>query len=284
MNGKIGIVGQGFVGRSYAKMFEARGYSVIRYSLEDEYRPNRSLIADCQLVLVAVPTPTTQRGFDGSAVCEALKDISLLGGAVALKSTVLPGFTESVQNAFPHLTVLYAPEFLSEATAEADVEDPFCTIIGLPRDTAQHRQAAEDFRSVLPPAGETLICSSLEAELIKYAHNTLAYAKVVMVNLLSELGQKMGADWEPIKKGLSADPMVAPFHLDPVHKNGRGAGGNCLVKDFEAFLRSYEKIVGDHDGIRMLHALRDKNLRLLRSTGKDLDILERVYGSDIDKL
>lgn len=281
---RIGVVGQGFVGRSYANAFEARGYSVARYSLEKEYLPNRGLIADCSIVFLAVPTPTTPQGFDDSAIHAALRDVGLARGIVVIKSTVLPGTTETIQSAFPQLAVLYSPEFLSEDTATIDVANPFCTIIGMPRETEVHREAARALFNVLPHADKTLLCTSLEAELIKYAHNTLAYAKVVMVNLLYDFGRKLGADWAVVKEGLMSDPMIAPYHLDPVHKNGRGAGGNCLIKDFEAFLQSYEKIASDSDGSRVLQALRRKNLSLLQSTAKSLNILKQIYGGDTDAI
>ena len=44
----------------------------------------------------------------------------------------------------------------------------------------------------------------------------------------------------------------------------------------------YKKYVGDDElGQSVLEALRKKNNDLLKSTGKDLDILEGVYGKDV---
>jgi len=67
-----------------------------------------------------------------------------------------------------------------------------------------------------------------------------------------------------------------------VHKSGRGAGGNCFIKDFEAFVRLHADLINDDPlGKAMLYAIREKNLDLLRSTGKDLALLERVYGKKL---
>ncbi len=60
----IGFVGQGYVGGSYATNFEKRGFSVIRYSLEPKYINNKEAISTCDIVFIAVPTPTTPKGFD----------------------------------------------------------------------------------------------------------------------------------------------------------------------------------------------------------------------------
>ena len=43
---KIGIIGQGWIGKNYANEFEERGFEVVRYGLEDEYFNNKSKIKD----------------------------------------------------------------------------------------------------------------------------------------------------------------------------------------------------------------------------------------------
>ena len=68
---KIGFIGQGYVGKNYADDFERRGYKVVRYALEEPYRKNKEQIRDCDLVFIAVPTPTTPKGFDES-ICPIL--------------------------------------------------------------------------------------------------------------------------------------------------------------------------------------------------------------------
>src|SRR3990167_1914849 len=69
----IGFVGQGWIGRAYADNFEERGYSVVRYSLEKEYVGNKNKIKDCDIVFIAVWTPTTPNGFDDSVIRSVLK-------------------------------------------------------------------------------------------------------------------------------------------------------------------------------------------------------------------
>ncbi len=100
MTFSIGFIGQGWIGKNYADDFERRGFSVTRYGLEGVFVHNREAIKKCDIVFIAVPTPTTPSGFDYSIVEEA---VSLVGeGKIAvIKSTVLPGTTEEIQKKIP---------------------------------------------------------------------------------------------------------------------------------------------------------------------------------------
>ncbi len=58
-NKKIGFIGQGWIGKNYADDFEKRGFEVVRYAQEEPYIKNKEAIADCDIVFIAVPTPST---------------------------------------------------------------------------------------------------------------------------------------------------------------------------------------------------------------------------------
>ena len=99
---KIGFIGQGWVGKNLANDMEARGFDVVRYALEEPYTHNGGDIKDCDIVFIAVPTPTTPQGFDDSVLRQAVKLVGSQKTAV-IKSTVLPGTTESIQKENPDL-------------------------------------------------------------------------------------------------------------------------------------------------------------------------------------
>ena len=61
---KIGFIGQGWIGKNYADEFERRGFNIVRYSLDEEHKHNGDAIAECDVVFIAVPTPSTIEGFD----------------------------------------------------------------------------------------------------------------------------------------------------------------------------------------------------------------------------
>lgn len=280
-NIRIGFIGQGWIGRNYADNFEARGFEVIRYALEAPYVQNKEKIKDCDIVFIAVPTPSTPRGFDASIVEQAF---SLIGeGKLAvIKSTIVPGTTKKFQAAHSHCTIFYSPEFLSEATAKHDVEFPFSNIVGIPEETQENRKKAERLLSVLPEAPFSLVCSSSEAEVIKYTHNINGYIQIVMFNMIHDIAAGLNCDWEKIRSAIKADPMMSDRYTQPVHKSGRGAGGHCFIKDMAAFRELYaQSFPTDAAGISVLRSLENKNVDLLTKTGKDLDLVRGVYGAQI---
>lgn len=275
---KIGIIGQGFVGKNTADNFEHRGYEVTRYALEAEYKDNAEKIGECDVVFIGVPTPTTPEGFDYSIVEDVLKLVS--DGAIAvIKSTLLPGTTAKLQDIYPNKIVLFSPEFLCEKTAAYDVANPMMNVIGLSYDTAGHRKAAEAVMKTLPNSEHNFIVSAQAAELFKYAHNLNGYFRVILANLLFEVGEKTEVNWADVKTMMDSDIMMSPYYNTPTHKGGRGAGGNCFIKDMAAFRHLYEAQVSeDKEGLAVLKALEKKNLELLGKTKKDQTLVKGVYG------
>lgn len=278
---KIGFIGQGWVGKNYADWFaNFSKLAVIRYALEQPYAANKDEIAVCDLVFICVPTPTTPDGFNYQIVDEALSLVSAEKIAV-IKSTVLPGTTALLQAKHPNIKLLFSPEFLTEATAPFDVANPDRNIVGYANDAGF--KVANEVMTVLPPAPYEAIIKSSEAEMIKYGGNCWFYYKVVFINMLYDLSQELNLDYEVIKTGLAADGRIGKTHLDPVHHSGRGAGGNCFIKDFEAFRQLYNQIVGDEAGKKLLSATVQKNIQLLKNSGKDEALRKVVYG-DSDEI
>jgi UDPglucose 6-dehydrogenase len=277
---KIGFIGQGYVGKNYADNFERRGFAVVRYALEEPYCGNKEEIKKCDIVFIAVPTPTTPRGFDDS-ILRSVMPLVGEGKIAVIKSTVKPGSTESIQEENPNMFVLHSPEFLTEATAAYDAAHPHRNIIGMPKDTDEYRERAKQVLDVLPKAPYERVCAAREAELVKYGGNCWFYTKVIFINLLYDLAQKLECDWGVIQSSLAADPRIGETHLNPIHQGGRGAGGHCFIKDFEAFSEIYESAVKDSLGVLVLEALKNKNIELLTKSGKDLELLEEVYGKGI---
>lgn len=281
---KIGFIGQGWLGKNYADDFESRGFSVVRYAKEPTYAANAELIQDCDIVFIAVPTPTTPEGFDGSIVPKVLPLLGK-GKTAVVRSTLMPGFTKELQKEFPDIFIFHAPEFLAEKTAAEDAAHPKRNIIGMPRNTPVFHEKALVVLSILPKAPYELVTGSTEAELIKYGGNSFLMWKVLFANVMYELSEKLGADYETVRAALGADPRIGPSHLKVIDESGhpgsvagRGAGGHCFIKDFAVLSQMYRELVGEEEGAKLLEALEEKNNKLLKDSGKDLDLLKGVYG------
>jgi len=279
---KIGFIGQGYVGKNYADDFEARGYHVVRYAKEKPYYKNKDAIKGCDVVFVAVPTPTTPKGYDSSIIRKILPLVGV-GKVAVLKSTILPGLTGKIQEEFPRIIVLNSPEFLSESTARHDASYPFVNIVGITKETSEYKKAAKLVHSILPKAPKHFTVKSIEAEIIKYSHNCSGYTQIIFFNLMYSLSQKMGVNWKNIEEAIKVDPFIPTRYASPIHKSGRGAGGHCFIKDFAALREIYRKMVADSSGVSVLKSMEKKNIELLRSSGKDVEILESVYNINKSK-
>lgn len=281
----IGFIGQGFIGKHMADDVAERGYTVVRYALEEPYVQNREAIAACDIVFIAVPTPTTPEGFDASAL-EAVLPLVGVGKVAVIKSTILPGTTRRLAARFADRVILHSPEFLREKTAALDTRKPERTIIGVPQDTEIYKAAAATVLGVLPPSPYVRTMTSEEAELIKYGGNCFLALKVVYMNLLYDLAQNLDASYEVVAEAMAADSRIGGSHMKVVDTSGhtdavlgRGAGGHCFPKDFAALRAFYaDECPDDVAGALVLRAVEEKNLALLRASGKDLALLEGIYG------
>ncbi len=296
----IGFIGQGFIGKAYADDFEQRGYKVMRYGLQPEYVGNKDAIAECDVVFVAVNAATVPSGgvrddghpavrFDDANVRSVIA-LARPGAVVVVKSTLPPGMTSSLQEQYPDRIVLHSPEFLLETTAAKDASHPERNIVGIPKDTPEHRAAAQKVLSLLPKANHETITDARNAELIKYGSNAYLYLKIVFSNIFFQLVEKHGGDWEVIRAGIGADPRIGPAHMD-LHLatdpagvyHRRGAGRSCFIKDWAELSEMYAKeFPNDHHAISALRGLEYKNVELLCAYDRYIDLVKGVYGSAPD--
>jgi UDP-glucose 6-dehydrogenase len=281
---KIGFIGQGFIGKNLADNIEERGYKVVRYSLEEQYIGNKDAISGCDIVFIAVPTPSTPNGFHYSAVEEA---ISLVGeeAVAVIKSTILPNVARILSEKFPNKVIFASPEFLTEATARYDTDNPDRNIIGLSDvSNDELRQLAREVLNVLPTAPYSRIVTYEEASLVKYGGNCFFYTKNMFFNALYDLAESTSnVSWDNVQEAIVADRRIDPVHTFPLHKTGRGAGGPCLIKDFAAFVDLVEEMPDSLLQLKMLSANEVYNISLLSGTGKDLELLRGVYGDESTK-
>lgn len=281
---RIGCIGQGWVGKNIADNFESRGFFVSRYSKEAPHNTEKAAqaIADCDIVFIAVPTPTKADGFDDSIVRSVIKLVGK-GKIAVIKSTVLPGTTDSIQKASPEKFIFHVPEFLTEANAAFDVANPSRNIIGIPKVSPQRKlvyeKKAKEIAGVIPFAPSLFICSATEAELVKYVSNCFLATKVIFANTIFDITQKLEVDYSLVAAAVGEDHRIGKSHLAIQPEKGRGAGGHCFIKDLAALREYAENILGKEDrGTLFLKGAEEKNIELLATTGKDKDLLLGVYG------
>ncbi|MFC1638956.1 hypothetical protein ACFL26_01650, partial [Patescibacteria group bacterium] len=280
---RIGVVGSGFVGGSTAKALGADGHEVTVYSLEPAYVGNREAVAECDVVLLCVPTPSTPDGIDVSALRETM---SLVGeGKIAVvKSTVVPGTCRRLQAENPAITVVHAPEFLTARNCEAEARRPVRNVVGHEPGSERGRAAAAAVLGLLPRAERSYICTWEEAELSKYGGNFFLHLKVLWANVLAEAAVRHGAEHARVAEIMAGDPRIGGSHLAVDHEGGRGAGGYCFPKDVKAFIEHFRAVCPDEVSAQaLLEAAERYNCSLLNRSGKDQSALDAIYGQDRDR-
>lgn len=253
---KIGIVGVGMVGGALQRYLEGRGIQPILYD-KGRNLGSPSEINQADIIFVCVPTPYdcppprgTGKGFDLSCIEEALNNIQSKK-IVVIKSTVLPGTTEKMQEKYPQHKILFNPEFLTEATADQDMCYPDRQIVGY---TDKSFTVAGDLMQLLPLAPFERIIPATEAETVKYFGNTWFSVKVSFANQVYDLCKALGIDYERVMESAAADKRIGRTHLNVWHKDYRGYGGKCLPKDIKAFIQ-----LADEKGVDLkLHKIADQ--------------------------
>ncbi len=255
MREKIGIVGIGMVGGALKEYFEQKGRNLFLY---DKGKNIGSIdrVNEAELIFVCVPTPYNG-GFDLSIVKETCQKLSS-GKVVVIKSTVVPGTTESLQKEFPEHKFLFNPEFLVEEKAVKDMFNPDRQIMGY---TQASKDLAGQVIELLPRADYEKVIPASEAEMIKYFGNTFLSVKVIFGIQMYELCKKMGLDYDTVREGASADPRIGPSHLDVFHGGYQGYGGKCLVKDIRALIEMANKSGVDLKVHKIVEAINNQLMK-----------------------
>ena len=231
---KVGVIGNGFVGEAISFAFS---------SVSDMYiydtDPLKSLddlesVHSCDFVFICVPTPMFEDGSQDLSFVDSVFENASNKPIYILKSTVLPGTTESLSKKHPNLKIIFSPEFLTERTAKLDMLTQSRIILGGPKKIVN--QAEEIFK--LRFKNKNIIKTDAKtAELIKYMNNTFFATKVSIMNEFKLISDKIGANWDDALNGFAADGRIGDSHLNvPGHDGKFGYGGTCFPKDVNALI------------------------------------------------
>lgn len=206
---------------------------------------SKEAIQDAEVLFIAVGTPPLSNGdADLQAVCTIAQAIGTHMNdpkIIVNKSTVPVGSAERVKaiieselrqrDTTTEFHVVSNPEFLKEGTAVEDVLKPDRIVVG-----ASSEHAFAFMRELYAPfqrRENILIEMDIpSAELTKYAANAMLAARISLMNELSQIAERVGADIESVRRGVGSDPRIGSAFL----YSGCGYGGSCFPKDISALI------------------------------------------------
>tara|TARA_Y100000310_G_scaffold283995_1_gene306375 strand:+ start:418 stop:1266 length:849 start_codon:yes stop_codon:yes gene_type:complete len=247
---KIGIVGQGYVGTAVKTVFE-KYYGVETYDLDvDKCTVDylEDVVELTNVIFVCVPTPMKKDGSCDTSIVEAIvKDINdmvvsrnVSGRIVVIKSTVPPGTTERLSDECGNISVIFNPEFLTEANYLEDFKNQNRIILGGKRPgTTKVKQV---YSKVLPNT-KVIKTGATHAEMVKYFTNTFLATKVSFANEMYLICNKLGIDYDKVVEYATYDERLGKSHWAvPGPDEKYGFGGSCFPKDINALIKVCEKM------------------------------------------
>ena len=270
----IAVIGQGFVGGSLATVMSERGLKVFAHDKAGKLSKGAELpgpwkkmgkpenlaqfTAACEntekfsgIYFICLPTPMKKTGeADLSIVSGVLQELDKTTDKTpriaVIKSTVPPSSTQQWNHDFDNLTVIFNPEFLTEANALNDMRNQDRIILGGPR--PQINKVRNIFQRAFPDV-PIIKTSSTTAEMVKYVTNIHLASKVALANELYQvcvaLDEKgSDVDYDKVieyatfdkRLGSSHWRVPGPMPADDTGEPALGFGGSCFVKDLNALM------------------------------------------------
>lgn len=210
-------------------------------------------VQDSEISFICVGTPSLRSGkLDLGHVEHVASEIGAglkhkqRNHVIVLRSTVLPGTTESVvipaiakasgRREGTDFALCYNPEFMREGSAVADFLEPPYTVLGA-RDPRHLALIRELYKST---PGRVFETSIPVAEMVKYVSNAFHALKVGFANEFGILCKSMDIDTEFVTKIFTSDTRlnISSAYLSP----GFAFGGSCLPKDLRALVHRAKEL------------------------------------------
>jgi len=253
---KIGVIGLGFVGQ--ATYEGLRPYYDVKWCdksinpmglqrATDEEQTTKDKIdlqsmLDRDIVFICVPTPMDADGAANIGIVESVLNelchCTLVVGAplpvLVIKSTVPPGTTAMLDHKYKTFSVIFNPEFLTEANYLVDFATQDHIIIGGVRPATG---IVKQMYTLPFPEAKIIKTDSTYAELVKYMKNCFLATKVSFANDMKRICDHYRVDYDKIVEYATYDDRLGKTHWNVPGPDGHmGFGGTCFPKDINALM------------------------------------------------
>ena len=268
---KIGVIGAGRLGLTFALLCEKNGYEVIVSDVREEYinnlnqkicitneplvqsmllgstkliatTDNIEVIKNCDVIFIFVATPSTLKGnYDTTKVFDIVSDfysasslgIPLYGKKVIVGCTTNPGDVDQVQQKLDmfNIQVAYNPEFIAQGEIVKGLKESDIVLIGTEHQELSN-QLIDIYKKIQTTTVNPHIMSTKSAEITKIGINCFLTTKISFANMIGDIMVKSGIESE-ISLVLSA--IGGDTRVGNKYmKYGFGFGGPCLPRDNRA--------------------------------------------------
>jgi UDPglucose 6-dehydrogenase len=311
---KLSIFGTGYVGLVAAVCFADKGNDVICFDIDEKkitqlqngiptiFEPGlRELlernkdrlifttdpqlaVKGTELCFLAVGTPQRKDGLGADMqYIEAAATIIAKHAdgpkIIAIKSTVPVGTAAHVsklcsQHTKHKIVLVSNPEFLKEGDAIRDFEFPDRVVIGT--DDEHARSVFRDlYRPFFRRSDRALFMDNVSAELTKYGANIMLAARISVMNELSRIAEKVGADVLAVRAAIGSDERIGQSFLFP----GPGYGGSCFPKDVREVISLGERLRVDLEIIPAIDSTNEAQKE--HFTSRAIELLTPLQGKKI---
>jgi UDPglucose 6-dehydrogenase len=268
---KIGIIGAGRLGLTFALLCEKNGYDVIVSDVREDYvfnlnqkicitnepfiqsmlldsknfsatTDNIEIIKNSDLIFTFVATPSTIEGnYDTTQVFQIVSDfysanaldIPLYGKKLVVGCTTNPGDVSQVQERLNifNVQVAYNPEFIAQGEIVKGLELSDIVLIGTDY-TELANELIEVYKKIQTTTVNAYVMSPKAAEVTKIGINCFLTTKISYANMMGEIMIMAGIENE-VDMVLSA--IGGDSRVGKKYLNyGFGFGGPCLPRDNRA--------------------------------------------------
>ena len=247
---KIGIIGNGFVGKA-TKQLKCKDINIISYDINPDLCEPKNIkledLLDSEIIFISVPTPMKKNGECYLQIVEQvisqLRNINYKN-FIVLRSTVPVGTCDN-------LGIYFMPEFLTEKNYINDFINNKDWIFGL---IDKNKEKDEKFKVIIQKLfniakknnrikyNNIHFLTNKESEMIKMFKNCFLSTKVSFCNEIYQFCQIKGINYENVRKIACNDDRILHSHTYvPGHDGKKGFGGTCFPKDTNSLRHEMNK-------------------------------------------
>jgi len=225
------------------------------------------VVKKSNIFFITVGTPSKKNGITNMQyiynVAENIGKYVSKQSIIINKSTVPVGTTNQINEIIANqlfnrkkdisFYVVSNPEFLKEGDAINDFMYPDRIVIGV-----NNKYSTKIMKKLYFPltvkSDRLLFMGIKEAEMTKYASNSMLATKISFINEIATICDAMDIDIESVREGIGSDSRIGYSFINP----GIGYGGSCFPKDIKSLIYSAKK-VGINSNI--LKAVESRNTK-----------------------